>query len=204
MTKYTRTFIPCACGCDELVKTPNRHGIPVKFKPLHHNNLIKKKRELIPCRCGCGELITNYNTNGKQILFKYGHQSRGKFSPRWQGGKTYTTKGYIKVLCKEHPNCDSKGYVLEHRLVMEQKLGRYLDKDEDIHHINGVKIDNRVENLELLSHIQHLSKRKKDMSDRFCSMCGRNKTYIDKKGYAYWSRDKNTKLFICSSCRHRI
>jgi hypothetical protein len=67
----------------------------------------------------------------------------------WKGGRQTKTDGYILVKCPDHPNAQSKGYILEHRLVMEQQLGRYLDPNETVHHKNGIRGDNRPENLEL-------------------------------------------------------
>lgn len=98
---------------------------------------------------------------------KIGDASRGRVAKRgaessgWKGGK-FTTKrdGYIHLYAPGHPYArkSSKGtggYVLEHRLVMEKVLGRYLEPDEDVNHINGVKDDNREENLMLVRHNAH-------------------------------------------------
>ena len=86
-------------------------------------------------------------------------QPKGKESPNWKGG-TRMVHGYITIYCPNHPsvvNSDKK-YVREHRLVMEKHLGRYLYHWEEIHHINGIKTDNRLENLKVVSLNNHYGK----------------------------------------------
>ena len=63
--------------------------------------------------------------------------------------------GYEYEYIPEHPNAIKVGYVAKHRLVLEQKLGRMLKEDEVAHHINGNKLDNRAENIELMSFSEH-------------------------------------------------
>lgn len=79
----------------------------------------------------------------------------GENNPIWKGGRTSTTDGYIYLLRRGHPMAGKNGYVLEHRLVMAEKLGRMLGGDEYVHHINGVKDDNRPENLTVVSGSDH-------------------------------------------------
>jgi len=68
----------------------------------------------------------------------------------WKGG-IRRTGGYLYIKAPDqHPLTQTGGFVAEHRLVMEKKLGRYLTKEEEVHHINGIKDDNRFENLELV------------------------------------------------------
>jgi len=75
----------------------------------------------------------------------------------WKGGRVVTKRGYVKIYKPEHPNARQHGrYVFEHRLVLEKHLGRYLEPYEQVHHKNGIKDDNRLENLELITKQPHL------------------------------------------------
>ena len=73
----------------------------------------------------------------------------GNKNPNWRGGKNIRKDGYIEIWQPHHPMASKHGYVLEHRLIMEKKLGRFLTKAEVVHHINEIKNDNRIENLRL-------------------------------------------------------
>lgn len=68
-----------------------------------------------------------------------------------KGSGYITVQGY-KILSKKHPNSSKRGQILEHKLVMSTHLGRPLHPMETIHHKNGIRSDNRIENLELWSH----------------------------------------------------
>lgn len=71
------------------------------------------------------------------------------------GAKQKRKDGYIQVYYPKHPDGTRNGFVLEHRLVAEQKYGRRILKTEHVHHLNGVKDDNRPENLEVISPSAH-------------------------------------------------
>ena len=86
----------------------------------------------------------------------------------WKGGR-YKSHGYVYVYAPDHPDCNSKGYILEHRLVMGEKLGRRLLPSEQPHHINGIRDDNRPENIELATVDGHT------MLTMYCKNCALRK-----------------------------
>ena len=93
---------------------------------------------------------------------KMSAETRVKMLPIWKAladsKRLYRKKhsgGYVLVYMPEHPCTDATGYVLEHRAVMESALGRILSSEEYVHHINGNKEDNRLENLELTNIREH-------------------------------------------------
>ena len=79
---------------------------------------------------------------------KYCIPKREKFISCY-GNKKKDSTGYILILQPNHPYAQKRGYVPEHRLIMEKHLGRYLKSEEVVHHINGQRDDNRIENLML-------------------------------------------------------
>ena len=72
---------------------------------------------------------------------------KGSKHPNFKG-KTKTTKGYVLIYMPEHPFAfHGKRYIQEHRFIVEKIIGHYLKPSNRIHHINGIKDDNRPENL---------------------------------------------------------
>ncbi len=114
--------------------------------------MIKKNK----CKCGCGKLTNYIWATGHNLKLNPKPENLGNFirgkkgnkHPNWKGGKIIVD-GYIYVHKPKHPNATQDGYVLEHRLIMEKHLKRYLRKKEIVHHKDNNKINNIIKNLAL-------------------------------------------------------
>lgn len=79
----------------------------------------------------------------------------GEASRTWRGGRIITIGGYVAVKAPWRTSAKRDGYILEHRMVLEDAIGRPLRSDEVVHHINGDKRDNRLSNLTILTNSEH-------------------------------------------------
>lgn len=91
----------------------------------------------------------------QRMFWRQGYKARnrsesrkGKLNPCWRGGRIIC-QGYILRFKPDHPHCNSYGYVREHRLIMEEYVGRQLLPAEVVHHKNKKLDDNQIENLML-------------------------------------------------------
>lgn len=107
------------------------------------------------CKCDCGNthiVSTNVLRNKdytRSCGCDFARLKRGKDHYAWKGGRSKAPNGYIRLNMPEHPNAMVNGQVLEHIFVMGRTIGRPLLLGESVHHLNGIKDDNRPENLEL-------------------------------------------------------
>ena len=108
---------------------------------------VEKKKEIINCKCGCGEKFNKYDSRNRVKYFIQGHNSVRSLNPNWNGG-IYINRGYITENI-------GKNYKRQHRRIVEEFIGRPLKPEEHIHHKNGDKMDNRIENLQIVSNSEH-------------------------------------------------
>lgn len=151
-----------------------------EFSPRKYSCVHRSQGSVYTCECVlCGALFSTYKSrcelgrgkfcsktcsrvNDAHTLTTTGTGTRFlKGLKPWNAqGFRYTNSrkggGIYKLLhIPNHPMASKTGYVREHRFIIEQKIGRYLHKEEVVHHINGDTLDNRVENLELMNHQEH-------------------------------------------------
>lgn len=109
---------------------------------------------------------------GKKLAPEQCAKQKGKNKGKWHkpsqyGGHTKLREdGYVAVYLPDHPNASIEGYVMEHHLVMEAKIGRFIKKGEVVHHINHDRKDNRLENLQLMTFKEHASLHMRERNEK--------------------------------------
>lgn len=113
---------------------------------------------------------------------KISEKQKGKYrKPTEFGGhRKKRSDGYVYVYVPDHPYASKDGYVMEHILVMERAIGRYVTREEAVHHKNKIRDDNSLENLELMTFKAHaglhISERHKNNQIKYHSIKVKNVT----------------------------
>ncbi len=169
-------YICCTCGEQFKSYNPNPQYCSVKCKGIAQRADIDSGQAVRLYKSGMTqtEVASELGTSQKVIhnILKRCNvkcrptAKRNQYGPNnhsWAGGKTITTAGYIAVRCSEHPRASSNGYVFEHILVAEEKMGRPLKwfgpghpDSEIVHHLNGDRTDNHPANLQITCHVEHM------------------------------------------------
>jgi hypothetical protein len=119
-----------------------------------HYRVILQSEKPICIEPGCPrpQWSRKYCHKHYQRLYRRGEtkpQRKRKRKDGEPGSRNLIPSGYVRIYLPEHPNARSEGTVFEHTLVMSERLGRPLFPDEQVHHKNGIRDDNRDENLVL-------------------------------------------------------
>jgi len=137
--------------------------------------IAAKIREKVRVNSRC-EICDKLLTPGHTRCFAHHFHISGQAHPWWKGGKTINSSGYMKIRIKGK-------YILEHRFIWEQHYGKLPDGFV-VHHINGIKDDNRIENLIALPYKKHHSHLvKQDLAKMIicCPHCGEKFPYLAEK-----------------------
>ncbi len=111
---------------------------------------------LIECCCGCGSALWKFDRQGKDHYYLKGHNRKLGGSTASLGareGRIVDKSGYVRVLVKIGGKYK---YLREHRMIVEEDLGRNIEKGHYVHHIDENKTNNALENLFLTTHGVHM------------------------------------------------
>jgi hypothetical protein len=130
------------------------------FTPFEYKGKRRFKYWVKTSCASCNKTVFKCKSNSKRYSRAYCSKAckkinvSGPNSPFWSGGRRVKHSGHILVYQPEHPRAVAR-YVPEHRLIVEQDLGRILRKEEFVHHIDCSKTNNRLDNLVVVSNWQH-------------------------------------------------
>lgn len=187
-------------NCDVLHKYTT-----ILCQPCHENQ-IRDKLPKKKCECGhpdCNEMIPIITREGKPMKFAHWHTPVGELNYNYKTG-----------VCKREGDYSIRSVngknKLDHRCVYEEYYNCCLLPWIEIHHKNGIKNDNKIENLQPMTKSEHRTLEKTgkkyrfiDMSGFRCSICDSDKTYIQKNGRPDWRTDgKGNRL--CTGCYHKL
>ena len=130
-----------------------RFGIKRNSKTIPIN--LKELKRLLKTEIPAYEIAEHFGVSIGTLHKRC--EKHGLELDRFHNGKSRKDSGYVLLYKPDHPNADKKGYVPEHRVIAEEKLGRQLKPNEVVHHINHIKDDNRRENLQVMSMKDHKS-----------------------------------------------
>lgn len=189
-----------SCGCvrvkvNSKIKINDiigqRYGHLIVIKQGETKLIGEKKRKdvRVTCQCDCG----NIKDFSRYYLLKGKVNSCGCYYGRFDefGNskkrkiKVLNNHGYMTIYDPTHKRSDRNGYVREHILVMEDYLKRPVEKTEHIHHRNGIKTDNRIENLELWSKHHPFGQRVEDLVKYANDIISKYRDYINPTAMNY-------------------
>lgn len=134
---------------------------------------------LIECACGCGFILLNKDEDGEKRSYIKGHYPNGRRSISWKGGRRMNYQGYISFYLPNYPRANSRGYVLEHVLVFETYHKCVLLPWGIVHHKDGNKQNNHLENLEGMINLRH-HQLHRPVQPRFIEECSCGSEHIIK------------------------